>query len=178
MRDAESVWEANKRSNMKLVERFDYFGLLSAQFPLAPLRVVYSKAGTLPAACILRSVDFVIENLCYWAAFDTDGEARYLTAVLNSETARARAAQYQARGQWGARHFDKVMFNLPIPRFDPSDGLHGALAAAAAEAERVAAAIELSQGIQFQRARRLVRAALAEAYLSQRIDALVAELLD
>jgi hypothetical protein len=145
---------------------------------LPPLRVVYSKAGTLPAACVLRKADFVIENLCYWAAFDTDEEAGYLAAILNSETARARAAQYQARGQWGARHFDKVMFNLPIPTFDPTNRLHGALADVAAEAEHVATAVELAEGVRFQRARRLVRTALAEAGLSQRIDALVATLLD
>jgi len=105
-------------------------------------------------------------------------EAHYLSAILNSETARARAAQYQSRGQWGARDFDKVMFNLPIPRFDPAEGLHDALADAAAEAERVAALVELPQGIRFQRARRLVRTALVETGLSQRIDVLVARLLD
>ena len=45
-------------------------------------------------------------------------EARYLVAILNSETARERVEAYQSRGQWGARDFDKVIFNLPIPRFD------------------------------------------------------------
>jgi hypothetical protein len=178
MRKAESVWDSNKHSDMTLVQRFDYFGLLSAQFLLAPLRVVYTKAGTLPVACILRKADFVIENLCYWAALDSDDEARYLAAILNSETARARAAQYQARGQWGARHFDKVMFNLPIPRFDPADSLHVALADAATEAERLAAAIELKEGVRFQQARRVVRGVLTETGLSKRIDALVARLLD
>ena len=33
-----------------------------------------------------------------------------------------------SRGQFGARHFDKVMFNLPIPRFNPGNTLHLALA--------------------------------------------------
>jgi len=50
-------------------------------------------------------------------------EALYLTAILNSETARERAAEYQAREQWGARHLDKVRFNLPIPRFDARERL-------------------------------------------------------
>jgi hypothetical protein len=107
-----------------------------------------------------------------------EGEARYLEAILNSETARARAEQYQSRGQWGARDFDKVMFNLPIPRFEAVNRLHRALADAAAEAERVAAAVELVEGVQFQRARRLVRLVMAEVGLSQRIDALVEQLLD
>jgi hypothetical protein len=178
MRRAEAVWDANKRSEkMKLVQLFDYFGQLSAQFPIAPLRVVYSKAGTLPAACILREADFVIENLCYWAPVASDNEACYLAAILNSEAARSRVAQYQARGQWGARHFDKVMFNLPIPRFDEGNALHRELGTAAARAEAVAAAVELPEGVRFQRARGLIRAALAEAEISQQIDALVATLL-
>jgi hypothetical protein len=82
-------------------------------------------------------------------------EARYLIAILNSETARARAAQFQSRGQWGARDFDKVIFNLPIPRFDGGESLHLDLAAAAARAEEAAALVELPDGAKFQRARGL-----------------------
>ena len=79
----------------------------------------------------------------------------------------------------GARAtLNKVMFNLPIPRFDPKQRLHTALAAAAERAEGVAAAVELPEGVRFQRARGLVRTALAEAGLSQEIDRLVARLLD
>jgi hypothetical protein len=105
-------------------------------------------------------------------------EARYLIAILNSETARARAAQFQSRGQWGARDFDKVIFNLPIPRFDAGESLHLDLAAAAARAEEAAALVELPDGAKFQRARGLLRAALAETGIAQEIDTLVARLLD
>ncbi len=70
------------------------------------------------------------------------------------------------------------MFNLPIPRFDAAIGLHNELAAAAAEAERIAAAVELPETVKFQRARKLVRDALTEAGVAPRIDALVARLLD
>ncbi len=108
----------------------------------------------------------------------TEEEGRYVTGVLNSETARSRAEQYQARGQWGARHFDKVVFNLPIPRFDPKEKLHCALADAAAEAEKVAAAVDLPKTVKFQRARRMVRDALTEAGIAPKIDGLVAQLLD
>jgi hypothetical protein len=74
--------------------------------------------------------------------------------------------------------FDKVMFNLPIPRFDGNDKLHLELAKAAAKAKALAAAVELPEGVKFQRARGLIRAALVEAGLAQKIDALVARLLD
>jgi hypothetical protein len=41
-------------------------------------------------------------------------------------------AGLQSRGQWGARDFDKVMFTLPIPRFDSAASLHRDLAKAVA----------------------------------------------
>jgi len=179
MAKAEAAWDENKRSKkMKLTELFDYFGQLSAQFPLPKLRVVYAKAGTHPASCVIRDPRFIIENLLYWTEVNTKDEGLYLSGIINSETARSRVEAMQARGQFGARHFDKVMFNLPIPWFDPKNTAHCALANAAAEAERVAAAVELPKGIKFQRARGLVRAALAEAGIAQKINGLVAELLD
>jgi hypothetical protein len=46
------------------------------------------------------------------------------------------------------------------------------------EAEKIAAAIQLPEGVKFQRARALVRSALVEAELAKRIDDLVARLLD
>ena len=117
-----------------------------------PCASIYAKAGTQPAAAILRDEKSIIENLLYWSAVASENEARYLVAILNSETARKRGEAYQSRGQWGARHFDKVIFNLPIPRFDAKNKTHAALAKAAADAEKIAAALELPEGVKFQRA--------------------------
>jgi|HubBroStandDraft_1064217.scaffolds.fasta_scaffold00020_49 hypothetical protein len=179
MHKAETYWDENKKSKkMTLIERFDYYKLLSAQFPGHEIRVVYAKAGSRPAACVIRDERFVVENALYWCPVSTEAEAGYLAAILNSETARARAEQFQSRGQFGARHFDKVVFNLPIPRFDAKNPRHRALGAAAAEAERGAAEVELSEDVKFQRARTLVRQALTRAGTLQRIDDLVAQLLD
>ncbi len=141
MRKAEAVWIANgEAATRTLINRWNYHNELGAQFPIAPLRVAYSKAGSQPAACLVRDSNAVVENTLYWMAVADESEARFLAAILNSETARARAEQFQSRGQFGARHFDKVIFNLPIPRFHASDSLHLALAAVAAEAETIAAA--------------------------------------
>jgi hypothetical protein len=70
------------------------------------------------------------------------------------------------------------MFNLPIPRFDADNPLHNDIAGAAREAEALAATAPLPEHIKFQRARGLIRAALTEVGVAQRIDALVATLLD
>ncbi len=120
----------------------------------------------------------MIEHGIYWTTVTSEAEGHFLAGILNSETARARTAKFQARGQWGARHFDKVMFTLPIPRFDETVPLHAELAAAGREAESFAASVALPEGFKFQRARKLVRDVLAEAGISTRIDGLVARLLD
>ncbi len=178
MSAAEGVWNESRPSEISLIQQFDYYGKLSVQFPIPHLRVVYAASGTIAAACLLRGSDAVIEHAIYWAQVSSESEGLYLAALLNAETTRARVATMQARGQWGARHFDKVMFNLPIPRFESSDALHNELAAAAGEAERIAAAFELPESVKFQRARKLIRDALTESGVAPHIDELVARLLD
>ena len=182
MRQAEGLWEEHKQGRARtqklpLVGNWDYFGKLTAQLPPAELRVVYAASGTLPAAAVISDDAGVIEHALYWTAVSELAEARYLTAVLNSETTRQRAEHLQSRGQWGARHFDRYMLTLPIPRFDPQTALHLELAAEATHAEEVAAAVELREGMHFVQARRAIRAALAADGVAGRIDGLVAQLL-
>lgn len=177
MKAAEAAWDENGKGKRTFVEQLDYIGQLSSQFPIAALRVVYAKAGSLPAACLIRDERAVIDHMLYWTKPTTKGEAHYLAAILNSETARSRAEQFQARGQFGARHFDKVMFNLPIPLFKESEPLHRELAEAGAQAETIAASVELKPGEKFQRARKRVREALAEDGIGGDIENLVEKLL-
>ena len=179
MSAAEAIWNANAESgSMRLTDRWNYHNELGAQFPIPRLRVAYAASGTIPAACVLRASATVIEHKLYWFAPASISEATYLTAILNSETSRSRIASLQSRGQWGARDFDKVIFTLPIPRFDATLALHNDLAAVAAEAERIAAAFELPENVKFQRARKLIRDALTESGIAPNIDVLVARLLD
>jgi hypothetical protein len=178
MAQAEALWRNHRPRDIELAQQLDYYGKLGSQFPLPALRVVYAKAGTQPAAMVLRDDHVVIDHKLYWHAPASEDEAQYLAAILNSETARARTEALQSRGLFGARDFDKVIFTLPIPRFDGTVGLHTDLAAAARDAEAVAAAMPLPEGVRFQRARKLVRDALTEAGAAQRIDGLVARLLD
>ena len=144
--------------------------------PPAPIRVVYGASGSLPAAAILRDQRAIVEHKLYWTATGEDG-AHYLEAVQNSETARAAAAHLQSRGQWGARDFDKVMLELPIPGFAAGNPLHVELVAAAKHAEVLAAAVDLPLAVNFIRARGLVRTALERDGITASIDSLVARLL-
>ena len=124
LNQAEDLWRQHGRGRRTLLEQLDYYGQLSSQFPTPELRVVYAKAGILPAAACLKDSRGVVENKLYWAAPNSRQEAYYLVAILNSETARASVEHLQSRGQWGARDFDKVMLSLPIPPFDPRNALH------------------------------------------------------
>ncbi len=177
LRQAELLWEEHGRKGMTFSQQMDYFGKLTAQFPIRPLRVLYAASGTLPAAVVLRNNTAAVEHALYWLPAASDTEARYLTAILNSEVARKLIEAYQATGQWGARHFDKVMLSLPIPHYQASIPLHQRLVRAATRAEQVAAAVPLKERVHFVKARQLIRRALQEDGIARRIDGLVAELL-
>ncbi len=178
LRTAEDLWERHRSSaRFSFAAQLDYYGKLTAQLPPPPLRVVYSASGTLMAAALVRDASAVIDSSLYWVRVHSRAEAHYLMAVLTSETARRRVAPLQARGQWGARHFSKVMWTLPIGQFDPADPLHAALAAAGRRAERTAAQVPLDPAAYFTTARRQIRQALTEAGVSKEIDRLVEELL-
>ena len=182
MRQAETLWERHKQGQaraqkLKLIGNWNYFGKLTTQLPPSDLRVVYTTSGTIPASAVLSDNTAVVDTKLYWAAVFTLEEARYLTAVLNSETARALTEPLQSRGQWGARDIHKWILTLPIPRFDAQEPLHLELAALAAEVERVAAHVEIKEGASFIKVRRDVRGALATDGVAARINARVAQLL-
>src|SRR5262249_50789708 len=148
-------WRRYGKAKQSLVARLDYFHQLSAQLPEATLRVLYTASGTRSAAAILAGPG-VVEHQVYWAPSASIDEARYLEAIFNCETARARVADLQARGQWGARHFDKLMLRLPIPQFDPLNPLHCELVGGAQRAEEVAAGVLLPSRLNFIRARQMI----------------------
>lgn len=180
LRTAENVWTQNRTDSttVSFGEQLDYYGKLSAQFPVSSLRVMYATSGSMPAAAIVRDARAVCDSSLYWSAVENEQEGMFMLAILNSEVARSRAERFQARGQFGARHFHKVMFNLPIPLFDEKDALHRDLAAIGAEAEAAAQMVELVEGEKFQRARKRVRDGLIEQGIAPRIEELVEKLLD
>jgi hypothetical protein len=102
LRKAEQAWDQHGKGRRTFIEQLNYINQLTAQFPIRPLRIVCAASGALPAACVIRCDRAVIDHKLYWAAPETEAEAHYLAAILNSETARALAEKYQSRGQFGA----------------------------------------------------------------------------
>ena len=173
----EALWERHKRSDLSHNERIDYHGELSCQFPIAPIRIVYSSSGTIPAACVVWKSDAIIDNSLYWAAAKSSEEAYYLCGILNSDALRVGVQGYQSQGQWGARHFHKYVFNLPIPHFDKNDVLHNRLADAAKKAEEVANKVREKEDEYFTRKRKRIRSALAKHGIAAELERLATKLL-
>jgi hypothetical protein len=175
---AERLWADHGRGGeLSLQQRWNYHEALRRQLPPAPVRVVYAKSGQLLSAAIVEDRRAVIDHKLYWAAFRKYSEALYVTGLLNSETIRGRISALQSRGRWGARDFDKLIFELPIPRFDSTMPAHLSLMRAALEAERIAGDVLLPPDIYFVRARQLIREVLRQSGITGEIDALVAEVV-
>jgi hypothetical protein len=99
----------------------------------------------------------------------------YLTAILNSAALLERVKPLQTLGLFGARHFDKYVFAIPIPVYDSTYGDHQELVNLAREAESSAAGIDLDTTLGFKAARTVLRRAL-DAVLSD-IDVIVLRLI-
>jgi SAM-dependent methyltransferase len=177
LEEAERRWDEHGRNAMTLVQRWNYLKALERQVPPAPIRVVYAKSGILLAAAVVEDRNAIIDHKLYYASFENASEAFFLSGLLNSETIRAKIAVLQSRGRFGARDFDKLVFELPIPRFDPRDPVHRDLVQLAREAERAAATVDLPPDVYFVRARRMIRHELQQKGLFQRLEDLVAKLV-
>jgi hypothetical protein len=176
-REAESLWDAHKSSErLSLIERLDYQKGLFHQFPLPTHRVVYTKSGMYLAAAIVKA-DSVIDHKLYWGTAADMGEARYLEAILNSHVVTQRLRPLQARGEHNPRDYDKYVWHLPIPLYEPTYPRHARLVKLAEDAERVAAAVVLPKGKRFETLRGLIREAIAATETGRQIEQEVTALL-
>lgn len=183
LRDTENKWNVNcnKQSDgqprMNLRSQLDYMRKLTGQTGQPVIRVLYTKAGTRLSAVTIAADSALVDHMAYWAPARSPEEAAYLTTVINSAAVLAKVTDLQPHGQRDARHFDNLVWTLPIPEYDPADPPHRDLAAAAAHAEGIAAAVPLADTQHFTAKRRAIRAALAEDGIAAEMEALVDALL-
>jgi hypothetical protein len=176
-REAERIWgERRSDEKLSLIGRLDFHKGLSQQFPSPTHRIIYNGSGMYLAAAVIEG-DAVVEHQLYWGPASSLAEARYLEAVLNSEVVTQRLRPLQARGEHNPRHYDKLVWQLPIPLYDPNDERHGRLSTLAELAEQIAARVDLPAGKRFERQRGLVREAIAATDTGRQIEHDVAELL-
>lgn len=179
-RGNEKVWRDNrsKSSSLSLTENIDYYAKLTTQFPIAGVRVVYTKAGSNLTASVVEDDRAIIDHQLYWGIATSLDEAHYLVAILNAPALGKIVAPYQARGAFGARHFDKYVWYAPIPTFDPSDEAHAALASQGRVAQSIAHDVDLAENTGFQRLRAQLRDELENRGVLREIDELLIRVLE
>jgi len=141
------------------------------------VRVVYPASGTRLSACWIEDDDVIIDKDAYWSAAHSLEEAAYVAGILNTSIVLDRVRDLQPVGQRDPRHFDNLVWTLPIPEFDAAETLHVDLAAAALYAAEVAARVELPDDAHFTAKRRLIRGALVADGVAETIERLVDALL-
>lgn len=176
-RAADRLWTQHRSSDrLTLLQRLDYRRGLTQQFPAAPYRVVYTKSGMYLAAATVTDPVAVVDHVLYWGSASSLDEARYLTAILNSQALTLAVRPLQARGEHNPRHYDKYVWQVPLPIFNPADPLHLELTALAERAELVATDVDLP-AVRFEALRRRIREALVGDGVAEAIDEAVGQLL-
>ena len=151
------LWENNKAlaNRLNLLGQLDYYGKLSAQLDWQrntgerSIRVVYNQSGA-PTAALLEDDSTLVDYTLFWITCRDSREANYLLAIINSQALYEAVSPMMAKGQFGARHLQKHLWKLPIPKFDPMQGLHASIAetgkTAAAAAGRKLAELREQRG--------------------------------
>ncbi|HEY1375749.1 MAG TPA: hypothetical protein VGF55_03110 [Gemmataceae bacterium] len=118
----------------------------------------------------------VIEHKLYWATAASAAEAQYLCAILNAAIFTELVRPFMSYGK-DERDFDKHIWQLPVPLYDPTDDLHRRLSAHGAELEVAIGQLELAPGRHFAAVRRDIREFIAESEAGKDVEELVEELL-
>ena len=186
--------EAHKdRGITELIDNLNHLNKLTSQLEYlqeaiagcGAIRIAYTTSGR-PTATIIRDNYAMLDTKLYQTACQSDDEAYYLTALLNSDALMAAAETFMSKGLYGARDFHKHAWKLPIPRYDTSEPLHVRLSELGKTAEQECAAIIANSDImskpagdaQSREARRLLRHEWQpNSEVAQDIEAAVAELL-
>ena len=100
------------------------------------VRVVYTTNGE-PTATIVRDNRSIVDTKLYQTECQSEEEAHYITAILNSNQLAYRAKPF-CTTNWAKkiRDFHKHGWKLPIPRYDAYDELHSRLSELGAVAEQ------------------------------------------
>lgn len=143
---AEGYWQKHatpKSKRMSIYDRLNYQRGVINQRPTSKFRVLYVSSATYMTSCVIRSderysfkVDnqafndsgFFAESTTYCYDTDSENEAYYLCAILNSATIDDLIKPFQARGDFGERHIHKIPLTFPIPKFDDKNDKHRELA--------------------------------------------------
>ena len=176
-RKAEAIWEKHRSSDrMTLLQNLDYQRKLGQQFPIRSERIAYNASGMHLVASRVSDRRAVIEHGLYWATAASTVEAHFLCAILNTAKFTELVRPFMSYGK-DERHFDKNIWQLSVPLFDPKDDLHARLASRGAELEKAIAKFPIDAGRHFAATRRDIREFIAGSEAGKDAEELVEELL-
>jgi len=90
--------------------------------------VLFGAGGSNPCASYISSNStqanrLVIDQTLYWVQVETEQEAIYLTAIINSDSLKKIIKAFQPKGQQGERHIHTLPLEA-IPDFDRNNLIH------------------------------------------------------
>ena len=191
---AEMYREAHKNQAVKdLYSRLNHQNILTSQLEYLQgaitgdetVRVSYTSSGK-PTATIIWDNHAIVDYVLFQTVCCSEDEAYYVLAVINSDTLAATAETFMPKGLYGARHFQKHGWKLPIPRYDATEPLHVHLSELGITAEQECTALIASSDIMSKPAgdvqSRVARKMLRHEWqpnskVAQDIEAAVAQLL-
>ena len=190
---AEMFREAHKNQAIKdLYSNLNHLNKLASQLEYLraahgsqTVRIAYTQSGR-PTAALIRDCHAILDRTLYQTSCNSEDEAHFLTALLNSNSITRVAESFIPRGLYGARHFEKHGWKLPIPRYDAGDPLHVRLSELGKTSEQECRDLVAESGImsrpagdsQSRAARRLLRHEWQpESATAQAIEAAVVQLL-
>ena len=168
----------------KLTSQLDYLqGAIAGD---GTKRIAYTTQGE-PTAALIRDNHSILDHKLFQTICQSDDEAYYLLAIINSNELATRAKPF-CTTNWAKkiRDFHKHGWKLPIPRYDAGDPLHVRLSELGATAEQECQALIAESDImsrpagdsQSRAARRLLRHTWQrESETARLIELMVAELL-
>jgi hypothetical protein len=174
---AEESWMAHRSSErLSLFERLDYQKTLSKQLPVPPLRVVYNKSGMHLVAAKVKNRRALVSSGLYWAPINSEDEADYLCAIMNSAVTTEILRPFMSYGK-DERDIHKHVWQLSIQTYDPKNPTHALLIELGRAAEAIAAAFEVEPSLHFAATRRHMRERLETSEVGTKISEIVQEML-
>lgn len=108
-----------------LFEVLNVFSKLEKQqIPIGSFLVVYGAGGSKTCAAYMKvDNEIIIDQTVYYYVANTEDEAIFMTALLNSNSIEKVNAAYQSQGQFGKRHIHTLPADS-IPAFDYDNQNH------------------------------------------------------
>jgi hypothetical protein len=176
--------DKNREMKTSLASYLDWQSKLSDQKPSANFLVLYTSSATDACAVVIdrRMFDhpFVVDHKTYWCECNSEAEAHFLAAYVNSNFANDKIKEFQSRGLFGPRDIHKLVVKLSFPKFQKGEARHEELSILGSKCASLALNFVRNAKVDDLEARALgaVRARLKEQLNTEleQIDDLVAAL--